>query len=145
MVVVPVSLIPSSATDISVDASSSIVLPSKKVISALESFPVLMASPGCNVILTVAGCQVSVPALLTKTSPPTIESIVSGELCVRVGVGDGVGVGLGVGDGVGVGLGVGDSVGVGESVGVDVGVSVGNSATVPMGGVVVSVGFAPHP
>jgi hypothetical protein len=106
----------------------------------------LMVSPGLSVISTVASIQVSVPALLTRTSPPVIESIFTGVLWTvgeGVGVGDGVGVGEGVGVGVGVMVGV--IVGVADGVGVGVGVSSGSSATVPTGGVIVSVGSAWHP
>jgi hypothetical protein len=105
-----------------------------------------------SVISTVAGIQVSVSALLTRTSPPVIDSIFTGVLWTvgeGVGVGDGVGVGEGVGEGVGVGVGVmvGVIVGVadGTGVGVSVGVSSGSPATVPTGGVIVCVGSAWHP
>ncbi len=95
----------------------------------------------------MAFSQVSVPALLTITSLPVIESIVTGVLGVGVGVcvGVTVGVSVGVGVDVGVGVGLGVGVGVGDGVGVGVVVSSGSSATVPMGGVIVSVGAAPHP
>jgi hypothetical protein len=109
-----------------------------------------MVSPGLSVISTVASIQVSVPALLTRTSPPVIESIFTGVLWtvgegVGVGVGDGVGVGEGVCVGVGVTLGVIVGVADGVGVGVSVGVSSGSSATVPTGGVIVCVGSAWHP
>lgn len=60
-----------------------------------------------------------------------------------VGVGVGAGVGVGVGAGVVMGVGVGD--GVGAGVGAEAGVASGISATIPIGGAVVSVGSALGP
>ena len=80
MVVTPV--LQTTASDrisIWVPASSSIVLPSKKVISAPETLPVFIVSPTFNSIWTVASIQSFVCAFNTNTSPSAIESIVSVE------------------------------------------------------------------
>ncbi len=79
MVVEPVSEIPNATTSISVPASNSIVLPSKKVIWALESSPDFTISPASRDIPTCASVQLSAPAFITNTSPSVIESIVSVE------------------------------------------------------------------
>jgi len=89
--------------------------------------------------------QVVVPALLTCTWPPVMESILTGVLLtVSVGVGVGVGiiVGVGVGVIVGVTVGVGVMVGVGVTVGVVVIVDVGVIVGVADG---VICGSPPHP
>ena len=80
MVVEPVSVeISSEVISISVPACNSIVLPSKKMISAPESSPVLILSPDSRDIPTCASTQLSVPAFITNTTPSVIESIVSVE------------------------------------------------------------------
>ena len=61
---------------ISVSASSSIVLPSKKVISAPESSPVFIISPTSKDIPASAFVQLPVP-VITNTSPSVMESMVS--------------------------------------------------------------------
>jgi len=116
MVVEPVSVeISSEATSISVPACNSIVLPSKKVISALEPSPDFTLSPGSRDIPTCASIQLSVPAFITNTFPSVIESIVSVD-----GVEGGtVGSGVGVSEGEGV---------------VSAGTSAGTSATSPFDG-----------
>ena len=78
MVLAPVSgELSSEVISICVPASNSIVLPSKKVISAPESSPVFMVSPTSKDISTVASVQSSAPAFITNTSPSVIKSIVS--------------------------------------------------------------------
>ncbi len=66
----------SERISISVPASSSIVLPSKKVISALELPPVFTVSPTSNSVPTTT-TESSVPSFITDISPSVTESIVS--------------------------------------------------------------------
>jgi hypothetical protein len=77
MVVVPEADVPSSEITIWVSGLNSIILPSKKVISALELLPDLIASPGCSVIPTPAIIQLVAPAFLRKISPEEKEKMVS--------------------------------------------------------------------